>query len=140
MLYTAGLSALHPGSQSMQDYVCGNISGAVMANKKLSVILKREKNREGVKRQWQGVGECLVLSIMDSVFEGGIFSVKSFWWAGCGGLKSFMQEHYIMYILIKQCKHMIKIKNVASSFFSTFKLGDATVYFLSPHKERFYEN
>lgn len=43
MLYTAGLSALHPGSQSMQDYVCGNISGAVMANKKLSVILKREK-------------------------------------------------------------------------------------------------
>lgn len=100
-LYTARLSALLPRSQSIQDYACGNISGAVMANKKLSVILNREKNTEGVKCQWQGVGECLVLSIMDSLFEGGIFTAKSFWWAGCGGPKSFMQEHFIMYILIK---------------------------------------
>lgn len=116
MLYTARLSALLPGSQSMQGYVCGNISGAVMANKKLSVILNREKNTEGVKRQWQGVGERLVLSIMDSLFEGGTFTAKSFLWAGCEGPKSFMQEHYIMYILIKQSKHMIKIKDVASFF------------------------
>ena len=70
----------------MQDYVCGDISGAVMANKKLSVILNRGKNTEGVKRQWQGVGECLVLSIMDSLFEGGIFTAKKLlvggmWWA-----------------------------------------------------------
>lgn len=53
-----------------------NISGAVMANKKLSVILNREGKPEGVKRQWRGVGECLVLSIMDSPFEGGIFSER----------------------------------------------------------------
>lgn len=92
----------------------GNISGAVMANKKLSVILNRETNTEGVKRQWRGVGECLVLSIMDSLFEGGMFTVKSFWWAGCGGPKSFMQEHYIMYILIKQSKHMVKIEDGSS--------------------------
>jgi len=38
-----------------------------MANKKLSVILNREKDTDGVKRQWQGEGKCLVLSIMDSV-------------------------------------------------------------------------
>lgn len=81
----AGLSALLPGNHSMQDYICGNISGAVMPNKKLSVILNREKNSEGVKRQWQGDGECLVLSIMDSL-EGGIFTGKKLlvggmWWA-----------------------------------------------------------
>lgn len=46
-LHATGLSASHPGSQSMQDYVCENISGAVMANEKLSVVLKREKNSEG---------------------------------------------------------------------------------------------
>lgn len=61
-------------SQSMLGYICGNISGAVMANKKLSVILNRGKMVNGVKSQWQGVGECLLLSIMDSHFEGGIFT------------------------------------------------------------------
>ncbi len=81
MCYTARLSALLPGSQSMQEYVCGNISGAVMANKKLSVILNRGKNTEGVKSQWQGVRECWVLSIMDSPFDGGIFTAKK---AFCG--------------------------------------------------------
>lgn len=89
-----------------------NISGAVMANKKLSVILNRDKNTEGVKRQWQGVGECLVLSVMDSLSEGGIFTTKKLWWAGCGGPKSFMQEPYVMYILIKQSKHMIKMADM----------------------------
>lgn len=76
MCYTARLSASVPGRQSMQDYVCGNISGAVKANKKLSMILNREKNTEGVKRQWQGEGECWVLSIMDSQFSDGIFKAK----------------------------------------------------------------
>lgn len=114
MCYTLlRLSAFAP-RQSVNAglHACGNISGAVMANKKLSVVVNREKNTEGVKRQWQGVGECLVWSIMDSLFEGGIFMGKSFWWAGCGGPESFMQEHYIMYILIKQSKHMIKIQDV----------------------------
>ena len=105
----------------MQDYAGGKISEAVMANKKLSVILNREKNTEGVKRQWHGVGECLVLSIMDSLFEGGIFTGKSFRGAGCGEPKSFMQQHYIMYILIKQSKHVIKI-----FFILSVKLGVAT--------------
>lgn len=49
MLYTARLSALLPCSQSMRDYVYGDISGAVMANKKkLSVILNREKGGSDV--------------------------------------------------------------------------------------------
>lgn len=92
--------------------------------KKLSVILNREKKiPRGVRRQWQGVGECLVLSIMDSLFEGGYSQRKSFWWAGCGGPKSLMQEHYIMYILIKQSKHMIKMED--SVFLPSVKLGDA---------------
>lgn len=69
-----------------QGRVHGRISGAFMANKKLSVILNREKDTAGVKRQWQREGECLVLSIMDSRFEGGIFSegkhlVGGMWWA-----------------------------------------------------------
>lgn len=42
--------------------------------------------------------------------------MKSFWKAGCGGPKSFMQEHYIMYILIKQDKYMINIEDIVSSF------------------------
>lgn len=86
MLYIAWLYALLPGSQSIQDYAGGDISGAVMPNKKLSVILNREKSTKGVKRQWQGVGECLVLSIMDSPFGGGDFHreklfVGGMWWA-----------------------------------------------------------
>lgn len=47
MLHTARMHALVPGRQSMQDYIRGEISGAVTASKKLSVILKREKNTEG---------------------------------------------------------------------------------------------
>lgn len=82
MLYTARLYALIPG---MQDYSCGNISGAVMANKKLSVILNRGKSTMGVKRQCQGVGECWILSIMDLLFEGRMFAGKmlfvgGLWW------------------------------------------------------------
>lgn len=41
---------------------------------------------------------------------------KSFWWAGCGGPNSFMQEHYSMYKLIKQSKHTIKMEDVLSFF------------------------
>lgn len=48
MLHTTRLSALLSGGQSMQDCVCGNISGAVMPNRKLSVILNRERNNEGL--------------------------------------------------------------------------------------------
>lgn len=47
MLYATRLSALLSGGQSMQDCVCGNISGAVMPNRKLSVILNRQRNNEG---------------------------------------------------------------------------------------------
>lgn len=57
-----------------------------------------------------------VLSIMDSLFRGGIFTANSFWWVGCGGPKSFMQEHYIMYILIKQSKQLIKTEDIVSFF------------------------
>lgn len=55
---------------------------------------------------------------MDSLFEGGTFTVKGFRWAGCGGPESLMQQHYIMYILIKQSKHMIKIQDKAPGFSS----------------------
>lgn len=80
-------SALHLDRETANEGpILGNISGAVMANKKLSVILKREKDIEGVKRQWQGEGECFVLSLMDSVFDDGLFSggkhlVGGMWWA-----------------------------------------------------------
>lgn len=55
------------GKQSMQDEVCGNISGAVMANKKLSVILNREKNTEG--GQTSMAGSRRVFSIVNNGFS-----------------------------------------------------------------------
>ena len=40
------------------DCFRSDISGAVCAaNKTLSVLLNREKNTNGVKRQWRGLGE-----------------------------------------------------------------------------------
>ena len=44
--YALDLSLPVSVSQSMQDCICGDISGAVIANKKLSVILNRENNTE----------------------------------------------------------------------------------------------
>lgn len=58
--------------------------GSYGKQKAISDSELRKKNTE-VKRQWQGVGECLVLSIMDSLFGGGIFTEKKLlvggmWW------------------------------------------------------------
>ena len=44
--YALDLSLPVSVSQSMQDCICGDISGAVIANKKLSVIRNRENNTE----------------------------------------------------------------------------------------------
>lgn len=88
MPQTARISASLPGrqsvSQSAQDY--GNISGAVMANKKLSVILNREKNTEGGQTSMAGSGR--VFGIVNNGFSvrgwdirGEKLLVGGMWWA-----------------------------------------------------------
>lgn len=100
MLYTARLSALLPCSQSMRDYVYGDISGAVMANKKkLSVILNREKkNTEG--GQTSMAGSRRVFGIVNNGFSvrGWVFTAKKLlvggmWWAKVTHARTLYHVH-----------------------------------------------